>query len=163
MLVAPDRGNGQTAGAGAGAGERVDHDLMMTAKVIRRAYDVALEQRLGLTLHEANVLAELSAARSLTQVELARRVGVSRARVGVHIDALADKDAVVRVADPADRRVWQVSLTRRGRSLWKQVIAVNRTVGTRVHAGLTDEQLDVLGRLLLALRDNVHVEVENAG
>ena len=125
---------------------------MATAKALRRAYDDALGARLGLDLHEANILAQLAAARSLTQVELARRVGVSRARVGVHIDALVDRGAVKRVADPADRRVWKVSLTRRGRSLWKQTVDVNRAVWASVHAGLSDDDLDVLDRLLCPSR-----------
>ena len=118
MLAVPDNGD-EAGGATRGAQtDRVDRALMATAKALRRAYDDALGARLGLVLHEANILSQLSAARSLTQVELARRVGVSRARVGVHIDSLVDHGAVKRVADPADRRVWKVSLTRRGRSLW---------------------------------------------
>jgi DNA-binding MarR family transcriptional regulator len=135
---------------------------MAIAKALRRTYDAALGERLRLTLHEANILSELSEARSLTQIELARRVGVSRARVGVHIDSLVAREAVARVADPADRRVWQVSLTRRGRSLWKQAMDVNRAVGSSAHAGLSDEELDVLDRLLLSLQENLGVVTDCA-
>jgi len=131
---------------------QVDTSLLRTAQALRRAYDVALGDRLDLTFHEASILSHLADARSLTQVELARRVGVSRARVGVHIDVLADKDAVKRVADPGDRRVWKVSLTRRGRSLWKQSVDVKGSVRASVHAGLTDQDLDALDRLLLCLQ-----------
>jgi DNA-binding MarR family transcriptional regulator len=143
--------------------DRVDRALMLTAKAIRRAYDEALGERLSLTLHEANILAQLADVRALTQVELARRVGISRARVGVHIDALVEKDAVKRVADPADRRVWKVSLTRRGRSLLKQTVDVNRTVRASVHAGLTDDDLAALDRLLVSLQENLDVMAEDAG
>ena len=148
---------------GGSPGERVDRVLMTTAKAIRRAYDAALQERLGLTLHEANILSRLAVTRSLTQVEVARCVGVSRARVGVHIDTLMARGAVVRVADPADRRVWKVSLTRRGRSLWKQAGDVNRIVRAAVHAGLSDADLDALDRLLLSLQDNLDVVAEDAG
>lgn len=143
--------------------DRVDGMLMMTAKAIRRAYDDALAERLSLTLHEANILAQLADTQTLTQVELARRVGISRARVGVHIDALVDKDAVKRVADPADRRVWKVSLTRRGRSLLKQTVDVNRTVRASVHAGLSDADLVALDRLLASLQENLDVMADDAG
>jgi len=142
---------------------QVDTALLRTALALRRAYDAALGERLELTFHEASILSQLADARSLTQVELARRVGVSRARVGVHIDALAGKDAVKRVADPGDRRVWRVSLTRRGRSLWKQSVDVNRTVHASVHAGLTDQDLDVLDRLLLSLQANLNGAAEDGG
>jgi len=137
--------------------------LITTAKAIRRAYDAALGERLSLTFHEADILSQLSDVRSLTQVELARRVGVSPARVGVHIDALAAREAVKRVADPADRRVWRVSLTRRGRSLWKQTLDVSGTVRASVHAGLSDDDLDVLERLLLSLQENLEVVAEDVG
>ena len=142
---------------------QVDSALMTTAKAIRRAYDEALGARLSITFHEANILSQLADARSLTQVDLARRVGVSRARVGVHIDSLAARDAVKRVADPADRRVWKVTLTRRGRSLWKQSVEVNRTVRVSVHAGLTDKDLDLLDRLLVSIQENLDVAAEDAG
>jgi MarR family transcriptional regulator for hemolysin len=135
--------------------DHVDSALMMTAKVIRRAYDEALAARLSMTLHEANILSELADAGSLTQIDLARRVGVSRARVGVHVESLAARDAVKRAADPADRRVWKVSLTRGGRSLWKQSVAVSGAVRMNVHAGLTDTDLDVLDRLLLSIQENL--------
>jgi DNA-binding MarR family transcriptional regulator len=161
MRAAPDFKDRRSARGP--TGDRVDSALMMTAMAIRRAYDAALGERLDLTFHEADILAQLSDARSLTQVELARRVGVSPARIGVHIDALAAKEAVKRVADPDDRRVWKVSLTRRGRSLWKQTVAVNRTVRASVHAGLTDQDLDVLGRLLVSLQENLDVVTDDGG
>ncbi len=159
MLAVPDSENSRRARGP--TGERVDRVLMTTAKAIRRAYDAALGERLSLTLHEADILWQLSDARSLTQVELARRVGVSPARIGVHIDSLAGREAVKRVADPADRRVWKVSLTRRGRSLWKQTVAVKGTVRASVHAGLSDGDLDLLDQLLGSLQENLDGVVED--
>ena len=162
MLAVPENGDDTRTARGAQS-DRVDSVLMMTAKALRRTYDDALGERLGLILHEANILGQLSATRSLTQVELARRVGVSRARVGVHIDALVERGAVKRVADPADRRVWKVSLTRRGRSLWKQTVDVNRAVRASVHAGLSDADLDALDRVLGSLQENLDLAAEDAG
>ena len=57
---------------------------MSTARAVRRAYD--------------RCLAEVGV--NLTQVQLARRIGTSRARVGVHIDSLQVKGAVDRRAIP---------------------------------------------------------------
>jgi len=70
---------------------------------------------------------------------------------------------VKRVADPADRRVWKVSLTRRGRSLWRQTVDVNRAVRASVHAGLSDADLDALDRLLGSLQENLDLAAEDAG
>jgi DNA-binding MarR family transcriptional regulator len=135
---------------------------MTTAKELRRAYDAALEEQLDITLNEASVLSQLAEQRALTQVELARRVGLSRARVGFHVDSLVAKRAVRREADPADRRVWRVSLTRSGRSLWKRSVEVSRTVGVGVHAGMTDTDLEALDRVVRAIRRNVAVFTNDA-
>ena len=132
----------------------LDRSLMATARVLRRAYDAALAERLGISLNEAAVLGELAVLGSQTQVELARRVGLSRARIGVHIDALEQREAVQRAPDPADRRVWRVSLTRRGRSLEKQSVAVKQRVADGVHRGLDPTDLDWLARVLLAVQEN---------
>jgi hypothetical protein len=56
-----------------------------------------------------------------------------------------------------------VTLTRRGRSLWKQSVEVNRTVRVSVHAGLTDKDLDLLDRLLVSIQENLDVAAEDAG
>jgi MarR family transcriptional regulator for hemolysin len=141
----------------------VDVGLLATAKALRRAYDTALGSKLDITLNEANLLAQLAGRRSLTQVELARRLGVSRARVGVHIDSLEARGAVKRVADRTDRRVWKVSLTARGRSILTQSTDVNGAVRARVHQGLTDDDLTVLDRLLVVIRENLGVSFDDIG
>ena len=148
----PSQDGARTAGR-----DQVDSALLSTAKALRRAYEAALDSKLAITLHEANLLSLLADGGSLTQVELAKRLGVSRARIGVHIDSLEAKGAVKRMADPSDRRVWRVSLTSRGRSLWKQSVDVSRAVGASVHQGLTADDLTVLDRLLLAIRENLDV------
>jgi MarR family transcriptional regulator for hemolysin len=162
MAAAPDNVGADRVAGDLKRGE-VDGALMRTAKALRRAYGAALEEQLHITLNEATVLAHLTGRRPLTQVELARRVGLSRARVGVHIDALMAKEAVQREADPSDRRVWKVSLTRSGRSLCQQSVHVNRAVRAKLHRGLTDDDLDVLGRLLHTIQQNVVTFCEDAG
>jgi MarR family transcriptional regulator, transcriptional regulator for hemolysin len=132
-----------------------DAAVMATAKALRQAYDSALVERLAINHNEALVLARLATDGPLTQVELARHVGLSRARVGVHIDSLVAKDAVRREADPSDRRVWRVSLTRSGRRLWKRSVDITRTVRATAHQGLADSDLDGLTRHLQTIQTNL--------
>jgi MarR family transcriptional regulator for hemolysin len=126
---------------------------MATARSVRRAYDAALAE-VGVNLTEASVLAYLANGGSLTQVELARRIGTGRARVGVHIDALEGKGAVVRESDPGDRRVWRVSLTPAGRQLWRETVRVDGTLRRRLRADTTDEQRVLLDAVLTTIRRN---------
>jgi DNA-binding MarR family transcriptional regulator len=109
---------------------------MSTAQAVRRAYERCLAE-LGVNLAEASVLAHLGEGGPLTQVDLARRIGTSRARIGVTVDLLESKGAVERGADPADRRVWLVDLTPAGRKLWAQTILVDRYVRKQLRAGTT--------------------------
>lgn len=133
---------------------RPEGTLMATARAVRRAYDRRLAE-VGVNLTEASVLAHLGDGGSLTQVQLARRIGTSRARVGAHVDALAAKGAVERRADPADRRVWRVGLTPSGAELWKRTIEVDREVRGHLRAGLSAADRALLDALLERVRANV--------
>jgi DNA-binding MarR family transcriptional regulator len=125
---------------------RVEGTLLTTARAVRQAYDRLLAE-VGVNLTEASVLAHLGVDGPLTQTELARRIGTSRAHIGVRIDSLQMKDALKRLPDPSDRRVWRVSLTPAGEELWVRTIAVDRYVRNYLRAGTTAgdrRRLDVL-------------------
>lgn len=126
---------------------------MATARAVRRAYDRCLAE-VGVNLTEASILAHLGEG-SLTQVQLASRIGTSRARVGVHVDSLAGKGAVQRLADPADRRVWLVGLTPAGTDLWTRTIEIDKRVRNYLRAGTTAEERAHLDRLLAQIQHNV--------
>ena len=133
---------------------RVEGTLMSTARAVRRVYDRCLAE-LGVNLTEASILAHLGDSHPLTQIQLARRIGTSRARVGVHIDALQAKGAVERRAEPSDRRVWMVSLTPFGQELWTQTIEVDRSVRRYLRAGTTKGEREQLDSLLARIQRNV--------
>jgi DNA-binding MarR family transcriptional regulator len=133
---------------------RVEGTLMSTARAVRRAYDRSLAG-LGVNLAEASVLAHLGDAGPLTQIELARRIGTSRARIGVNVELLQDKGAVTRRSDPADRRVWLVELTMQGRELWTRTIVVDRHVRSYLRAGTTAAERQQLDTLLARLHRNI--------
>lgn len=140
---------------------RVEGTLLSTARAVRRAYDMALAE-LGVNLSEASVLAHLGDSGPLTQTELAGRVGTGRARMGAWIDGLAAKGAVVREADPHDRRVWKIALTTAGRELWQETIRVDRSVRRTLRAGTTSEDRDRLDALLTLINHNADTLVKAA-
>ena len=127
---------------------------MSTARAVRRAYDRCLAE-VGVNLTEASILAHLGDAGPLTQVDLARRIGTSRARVGVHIDTLQEKGAIERRAHPSDRRVWMVRLTPAGHQLWTRTIEIDRRVRTYLRAGTTSAERHQLDALLARIERNV--------
>jgi DNA-binding MarR family transcriptional regulator len=127
---------------------------MATARAVRQAYDRCLAE-VGVNLTEASLLAHLGNGGQLTQVELARRVGTSRARIGVNVDSLEAKGAVERRSDPTDRRVWLVSLTEAGRDLWARTIKVDRHVRTYLRLGTTAAERKQLDALLERIHRNI--------
>jgi MarR family transcriptional regulator for hemolysin len=132
---------------------RVEGTIMSTARAMRRAYDRAFAD-IGINLAEATILAHLVDGQ-LTQSELARRVGTSRARIGGSIDSLVPKGAVERVADTADRRIWLVTLTDEGRSMWERSVAADRELRKRIRVGTTAKQREQLDEVLTVLHKNL--------
>ena len=132
---------------------RLEGTLISTARAVRQAYDRCLGG-VGINLSEASILAHLGHGGPLTQVELARRVGTSRARVGVYVDSLQARGAVERHSDPNDRRVWIVALTPEGEDLWSQAIAVDRQVRKWLRAGTTSAERQQLDGLLQRVQRN---------
>jgi MarR family transcriptional regulator for hemolysin len=134
---------------------RVEGTLMSTARAVRRAYDRCLAE-VAVNLSEASILAHLGDAGPLTQVELARRIGTSRARVGAHIDSLETKGAIERRTNPADRRVWMVRLTPAGEGLWARTIDIDRSVRGYLRAGSTAAERRQLDTVLARIERNAH-------
>jgi MarR family transcriptional regulator, transcriptional regulator for hemolysin len=132
---------------------RVEGTLLSTARAVRRAYDAALAE-LGVNLSEASVLAHLRDAGPLTQIELSRRIGTGRARMGAWIDGLVTKGAVIREADPQDRRVWKVALTPAGRTLWARTAEVDRSIRRVLRDGTTADDRARLDSLLRLINGN---------
>ena len=132
---------------------RVEGTIMSTARTMRRAYDRAFAD-IGINLAEATILAHLVDGQ-LTQSELARRVGTSRARIGGSIDSLVPKGAVERIADDADRRVWLVTITDEGRAMWERSAAADRELRKRIRVGTTRKQRDQLDEVLTLIHRNL--------
>jgi DNA-binding MarR family transcriptional regulator len=126
---------------------------MSTARAVRRAYDQAFAE-VGVNLSEASVLAHLQDAGSLTQTELARRIGTGRARLGAWVDALEAKGCVVRESDPHDRRVWLVALSEAGRDRWRETARIDQQIRKRLRNGTSAEDRARLDALLTLIHRN---------
>ena len=133
---------------------RVEGTLIATARVVRSAYDSALAP-IGINLAEATVLAHLGSSGALTQVELARRIGTGKARIGAYIDSLQAANAVQRQPDPSDRRAWSVSLTDKGHELWASSRTIDRSVRRRLRRGISAQQIDLLDAMLVRIGQNL--------
>lgn len=84
-------------------------------RMLRTAFDQQMTE-IGLTKASWRLISALSREDGLSQVELARRLGINRVSAGWSIDRLAESGLLERRADENDRRIWRVYLTNKAHS-----------------------------------------------
>jgi DNA-binding MarR family transcriptional regulator len=95
----------------------------------------------GITAAQYNVLSALAAAgEGMSQRALGDVLVVDRSNVTGLVDRMEKAGWVRRADDPADRRVYRVSLTAAGRRLWEKISPAYEAVVLQVVAGLSDRQ-----------------------
>ncbi|MCG3129104.1 MAG: hypothetical protein CHACPFDD_04013 [Phycisphaerae bacterium] len=130
--------------------------VLMLAKHLEHSADRALE-RFELTLWQFDVLAALRRAGppfKLSPTRLMQLVTLTSGAMTNRIDRLENLRLVVREADPEDRRGVQIALTREGRKLVDEAIAVRLDDARRNICGFSASEekslAGLLRRLLLA-------------
>jgi DNA-binding MarR family transcriptional regulator len=131
-----------------------DEALMTVSRAIRRAYDERLKV-LGLNVPEGSALVIVAEFGPLSQSRLAARLGMGRARTGNLIDKLQERGYLERLADPVDRRVWQVATTRAATPIIKRVEAIVWDAREEFWAGIPTTQREQLIKVLRALEHNL--------
>lgn len=103
--------------------ERFSHALHNTARAWRQALDRRMKH-LGLSQASWLAIATVAKTGSLSQTELASKLGVEDPTMVAMIDRLVKGDYLVRVPSATDRRVKLVQLTDRGHEVYKELRAV---------------------------------------
>jgi MarR family transcriptional regulator for hemolysin len=121
---------------------------------MREWFDARLAERGG-SLATWIVLSQaLDAPISLSQRELAARVGIGGATLVRHLDRLEAEGLVVRRRDEHDRRVTRVEITPAGRARHAELAEVAADVDRELAALMSDEEQATLRRLLLAIGEH---------
>ena len=131
--------------------------LARTAKAVSRAFDDALAEAGG-SLPVWLVLLSLKTRRLGNQRELAEAVGIQGATLTHHLNAMEADGLLSRRRDAANRRVHVVELTEVGEALFRRLAAAAAAHDRRLCAGVDDDELAALERLLGRLRSNVAAE-----
>jgi len=129
-------------------------EFVMAHKAFRQEGERALG-RLGLRVGQELLLIHLCAGHSLSQGQLAERLGVEQATVSIMLRRMAKAGLVGRRPDKDDARVTRVYATRKGRVLEGPVLRVWRSQERRLLSGLTGEEKKLLRRLLEHIRENL--------
>jgi MarR family transcriptional regulator for hemolysin len=121
---------------------------------VSRAFDDALAEAGG-SVPVWLVLISLKSQRPRNQRELAAAVGIREATLTHHLNAMDEQGLITRRRDPANRRVHLVELTDAGETAFDRLRGAATDFDKRLRAGLSEEDIDLLGGLLGRLEDNV--------
>jgi DNA-binding MarR family transcriptional regulator len=120
--------------------------------ILRLARNLRREtEALGVTSHQATLLAVISSTPGLSLRELAEAEGISAPSLSGHVDRLEAAGLIRRVRSSDDRRRVGLELTKEGRAVLRRVRALRTTWLADRLARLSDDEREALERALPAL------------
>jgi MarR family transcriptional regulator for hemolysin len=127
------------------------HDV---SRLRRMMFDRALAP-LGITRSQWWVLAFISRKDGLPQTQLANELDVGKVGVGALIDRLESSGFVIRQADPVDRRVKRVFVTKQARGFLEKLRKETDKFNAQIARGIDRKQLEATSDALLAMKRNL--------
>src|ERR1700675_1503916 len=127
------------------------HDV---SRLRRMMFDRELAP-LGITRSQWWVLAFISRKDGLPQTQLANELDVGKVALGALIDRLETSGFVVRQADPVDRRVKRVYLTKQARGFLEKLRKETDKFSAKIASGIQRKQLETTSDALLAMKRNL--------
>ena len=140
--------------------DRSDWDLRLgylihdVSRLRRMMFDRELAP-LGITRSQWWVLAFISRKDGLPQTQLANELDVGKVALGALIDRLETSGFVVRQADPVDRRVKRVYLTKQARGFLEKLRKETDKFSAKIASGIQRNQLETTSDALLAMKRNL--------
>src|SRR5258707_1127006 len=140
--------------------DRPDWDLRLgylihdVSRLRRMMFDRALAP-LGITRSQWWVLAFISRKDGLPQTQLANELDVGKVGVGALIDRLESSGFVLRQADPVDRRVKRVFVTKQDRGFLEKLRKETDKFNAHIAQGIDRKALEATSDALLAMKRNL--------
>ena len=111
--------------------------------------------KLGLGLAEFKILKSLDKEGPAPMAHLSRETLVTQAAVTVIVDNLEEAGSVQRTRSVEDRRVINVEITAKGRSLLKEALKIHKRFVEEMLEELTDEELHSLSIIMGKLSSKI--------
>jgi DNA-binding MarR family transcriptional regulator len=127
------------------------HDV---SRLRRMMFDRALAP-LGITRSQWWVLAFISRKDGMPQTQLANELDVGKVAVGALIDRLESSGFVIRQADPVDRRIKRVYVTKQARGFLEKLRKETDKFNAKIVNGIDRKQLENASDALLAMKHNL--------
>ncbi|MEW8956737.1 MarR family winged helix-turn-helix transcriptional regulator [Clostridium sp.] len=120
-----------------------------------------LFEKVGLYPGQPQLLFSLLRKDGQRQKELAEKLKVKPATITVMINRMEKNGIIYRESDDEDQRVSRVYLTEKGREISKEVKELIESINNECFSNFTEEEQVILRRLLLQLRDNLKIALED--
>lgn len=121
-------------------------------KIGKKVHQRIVEQDIHLTSEQFGVLYILSQKKDTIQSDLAEFAGKDKSAVMRHLDALEEKNLVVRVNDNSDRRRKILVITKAGQQMLDKALQVLTEVFQEITQSIPKEKMDTFREVLLTLR-----------
>lgn len=121
------------------------------------------EGQLGITWREWRLIASLRPGVSMLSSELAQHAQLDRARTSRGISSLVAKGLIDRQTVPNDQRKATVCLTDKGRAMYESFFPVVTELNHRLVQSLSDAELAVLDKALLAIQSEAEKMLDDNG
>ena len=99
---------------------KVHWDIVLLAREITKTFEFIFSE-FDLNLTDVALISLINQSDAFTQSQLAKSLGIGKARLGIVIKDLETKNILERTIDPYDRRVWLIKLTQEGDALRKKL------------------------------------------
>jgi DNA-binding MarR family transcriptional regulator len=131
----------------------VPYRLSVLANTVSAALSGAYARRFGLTVPEWRVIAVLARAPGLSAAEVAARTAMDKVAVSRAVASLASGGRVRRTQATRDRRRSVLTLTTRGRSVYRRIVPLALAYEQRLLEALSADEQAKFGELLARLLD----------
>jgi MarR family transcriptional regulator for hemolysin len=129
--------------------------LYKTAMAFRKALDLELRRKTGVTFGQWKILTMLSREDGLTQKEIADRCEVEGPTLIPIIDKMEKEGFVTRKVDREDRRINRISLTTRTDAAWNSLVDCSMQVRKSSIRDIPEEQVNIMRDVLEKISQNL--------
>ncbi len=121
----------------------------------RKALDLELRRKTGVTFGQWKILTMLSREDGLTQKEIADRCEVEGPTLIPVIDKMEKQGFVTRKVDREDRRINRISLTTRADATWNSLVDCSTQVRKSSLRDIPEEQVKIIRDVLEKISQNL--------
>ena len=127
-------------------------------QVTKKFVQNATESGLDISLDQWMVLGPIWQLESASQKELGEMCLKDKTNITRIIDALEEKNLVVRIEDQIDHRIKRVVLTNAGKKLLHDVLPIMEKTRQEVRENISDHDIDIFNNVLSKILQNLNYE-----